>query len=405
MKRIGIYGGTFAPPHLGHLNAARAFRDALELDEVLIIPSCIPPHKAKKFDYSDSERLHMCNLAFGNDKAFTVSDMEIQDGGISYTYLTVRKLKREDNELYLLIGTDMLLSFDTWNNFQEIVSACTLCYVRRENDSSFDNAVKGKIKELTEKYSAEILPISLCPTVISSTEIRMLLAKGEDAAQYLPSEVNNFLLGRQARLDRELDALRERIRPYMSEKRYIHTLGVENAAAKLAEDILPGLKHELRCAALLHDIAKELPSKEQYSLALKSPFPVEKVAFDTEPALHSFAAPALILRDFAEYSSDRILSSVFKHTLGDGEMSVFDTVIFVADYIEQGRKYPSSILVREFLFNSLGKSRSDREKINALYKSAILCINETEKHLKLRGNVMNSISIIAKKAFEEKILQ
>lgn len=176
----------------------------------------------------------------------------------------------------------------------------------------------------------------------------------------------------------------------LSEKRYKHTLGVEQMALRLGEIYLPEKLAELRCAALLHDIAKELPEVEQLNLMRASSLSLTDEDFNTPSAYHSFAAPALILKDFPEFSTPDILSAVFNHTLGATDMSLFDKIIFIADYIEEGRVYESCSKTRKFLFDSL---EDGVDKLVALNRAICLSIESTRESLMARGRKMNSRSI------------
>ena len=129
MERIGIYGGTFNPPHMGHVHVARHAIGALCLDKLLIIPSSTPPHKALTADSpTPDDRLRMLQMTFAGEEKAEVSDLELQRGGVSYTFDTVKTLQSQypNAELFLLVGTDMLLSFDRWYRYKELLSMVTL---------------------------------------------------------------------------------------------------------------------------------------------------------------------------------------------------------------------------------------------------------------------------------------
>ena len=115
-KRVGIFGGTFNPPHIGHVEAAKAFVENACLDSLIIMPAFIPPHKEYDSIVTCEERLEMCKIAFKDVDKATVSDLEISRGGKSYTYLTLQELTSDEVELYFLCGTDMIISMDTWKN-------------------------------------------------------------------------------------------------------------------------------------------------------------------------------------------------------------------------------------------------------------------------------------------------
>ena len=170
--KLGIYGGTFSPPHMGHVNSAKAFCEQLKLDSLLIIPTNLPPHKEVLEEASARDRLKMCEIAFSGIDIATVSDMEISRGGKSYTYLTLEELSGRGDELFFLCGTDMILTFDKWRNFEKIFSLATICYARRECDKACDEQIECKVREYREKYGAKVIKIEHEVTEISSTEIR-----------------------------------------------------------------------------------------------------------------------------------------------------------------------------------------------------------------------------------------
>jgi len=183
--RIGIYGGSFNPPHIGHYRAASAFASRLKLDRLLIIPTAIPPHKKLSGSISCEKRLELSRLAFSDIPSAEVSDMEIKRGGTSYTYLTVEELYNPSDELFLLVGTDMLLSFDTWHRFEDIFKLSTVAVVMREDSEAVSRQIDSKIAQFSEKYGARIVRISVEPTEISSTAIRESIKRGIVPKEFL----------------------------------------------------------------------------------------------------------------------------------------------------------------------------------------------------------------------------
>ena len=194
--KIGIFGGTFNPIHKGHIQAVYSFFECVKPDKLFVIPTKIPPHKAIKGDDDPEIRLEMTKRAFAENRdcagKIEVSDMEIRSEGKSYTYYTLQKIKAMGfDEIYLYCGTDMLLSFDTWFRFEDILSDCTLAYASRlENESP---QASEKIAMLRERYGAKILEIPLEPIEISSSEIRDMIREGNDASAYLSDAVLDFI--------------------------------------------------------------------------------------------------------------------------------------------------------------------------------------------------------------------
>ncbi len=193
VSRIGIYGGTYAPVHNGHLVAARAFVEQMKLDRLLIIPAAIPPHKQLGFSDAPEHRLRMCELAFEGEEKIRVSDIEIARGGRSYTVDTLRALRSPKRKLFLLCGTDMMLTFDQWREFEEIFALSCPAYIRREENRELDAKIIEKNKEYYEKYGVAFRRIVADPVVVSSTDIRKKIRAGEDISDYLPAKVAEYI--------------------------------------------------------------------------------------------------------------------------------------------------------------------------------------------------------------------
>ena len=191
--RVGIYGGTFAPIHNGHVRAAKAFMEQMKLDYLFVIPAHMPPHK--QIDEADDPifRLRMCELAFKDVDGVIISDCEIKRGGRSYTYDTLKEFQRPNTRLFLLCGTDMVLSFDTWYRFEDIFKMCYPVYVRRENDPFIGNRIVSKITEYYEKYGVMFRRIVTDPIELCSTDIRGAVGRGEDISALVPPAVAQFI--------------------------------------------------------------------------------------------------------------------------------------------------------------------------------------------------------------------
>ena len=195
MKRIGLFGGTFNPPHVGHLRLARLAADAAALDVVIIMPARVPPHKEAPGLAGGADRFALCQSTFSDDPRFIVSDLELQREGKSYTVETMRMLRDNypDDKLFLIIGSDMLLSFDCWYQYEEILSLCTLLVLSREPAISpqmmRDYAVSTL--GLTEGEGFHILETK--PLSLSSTMVRKAIADGEDASAMLMPQTYAYI--------------------------------------------------------------------------------------------------------------------------------------------------------------------------------------------------------------------
>ena len=185
--RTGILGGTFNPPHYGHLHAAKQVKQALNLDKVLFVPTNLPPHKKMpKGSANTRQRCDMIKLMLDGLDWAELSMIEIERGGSSYTIDTLRELndKKIYGELFFLMGTDMLMTLDTgWREPEEICKLCTLAVVARGLGEQ--TILKKKAQFLKEKYNAKISLINSDVIEISSTEIR----NGQKLSEMLPKTV------------------------------------------------------------------------------------------------------------------------------------------------------------------------------------------------------------------------
>ena len=193
VMRIGIYGGTFAPLHRGHVAAAEAFLAQMELDLLYVIPAGIPPHK--QIDASDdpAHRLAMCERAFAGKRNVIVSDMEIRRAGKSYTVDTLRALAGEDRRLFLLMGTDMMLTLDEWREPEEIFRLCYPIYIRREQDPILEQRIITKNQLYLEKYGKIARRLMADVIELSSTEIRERVRGGAPIDDLVPETVADYI--------------------------------------------------------------------------------------------------------------------------------------------------------------------------------------------------------------------
>jgi predicted HD superfamily hydrolase involved in NAD metabolism len=193
--------------------------------------------------------------------------------------------------------------------------------------------------------------------------------------------------------------LETKIENKLSHHRYVHTLGVKRAAIKIAEYCYSGDISEIAVAALLHDISKEYSVAEQFQMMRESGKDFSDTDFMSEPVLHSFTAPVVISKDYSDFATANILSSTFNHTTGSPDMSIFDEIIFVADYVEDGRKYDSCIAVRDDLFDSFSSSFDREECIMHLHNATIAILENTIVHLIKNKQVLNERTVATRNAF------
>ncbi len=180
MKKIGIFGGTFDPVHLGHTSAAQAAAEQFGLDLVIFVPTSKPPHKPGNYEDGGVHRYNMVQIACADNGLFAVSDFEIRHGGTSYTYITAEyfREKYRDDELYFILGDEAYNQIDAWKNPERVRAALDFIVVTR----------------CDTQPPRDALFLNIAPIPISSTEVRRRIAVGEDASQMLNGGVYEYIL-------------------------------------------------------------------------------------------------------------------------------------------------------------------------------------------------------------------
>ncbi|MCL2532026.1 MAG: nicotinate (nicotinamide) nucleotide adenylyltransferase [Oscillospiraceae bacterium] len=294
--KLGFYGGSFDPPHVGHAAATQCFAHAMRLDKLLIIPAAQSPLKGNP-SVAAEHRLELCRHTFD----YPVSDLELQRIGVNYTIDTVLKLREQHPaaELFMLIGTDQLANFTRWHRWQEILQLCTVCALQRD-------AVALQTQ----------LPVHLIsgfvPVDISSTKLRGMLALGEDVSTHLTPAALDYI--QQHKLYTE---------PNLPPKRLQHSRNVADTAEQLA------IKHgadvaKAKFAGLWHDCGKYMVEHGWMHGAVGADYLQQHMGIDDED----------------------ILDAVRYHTLGRENMSTLEQIIVAADLTSTDRDYPDVEHVR-----------------------------------------------------------
>ena len=193
-----------------------------------------------------------------------------------------------------------------------------------------------------------------------------------------------------------LERLRDVVRGRLSEARFAHTLGVERAVVRLGRVLLPDAVEELRVAALLHDITKEYSEQEHMALLRKHGIELSEQDRRMPALLHSCTAPLVIERDFPEVATPAVLSAVACHTAGKADMSVFDKILYISDYIEDGRTYSACVQVRTLLFEAL--EQADVSPQEALNAAVLRALDNTIISLVNRSSIVSEQAILARNA-------
>ena len=362
--KIGVYGGTFNPPHLGHLAAARAAIEALELDKLLLIPAAVPPHKDLPQETPGLEhRLAMVEKmadAMRLPRVVEVSKLEAERYGKSYTSDTLEAIHEQypEAQLWLLMGTDMFLTLHQWHDPGAILKLADICaFGRREEDGEAVFAPQRAFLE--QQYGAKVVTMTLPDLVdISSTQLRELLARGEGAEYLHPSIygyiLRNGLYGTHADLKHlDIPELRACSYSMVKEKRVKHIRGTEEEAVRLAKRW--GADETMaRRAGILHDCTKYLELEEQLELCRKYGVELDELEQKAVKLLHSKTG-ACIARDvFGE--PDEVFWAIFWHTTAKADMTTLEKILYVADYMEPNRDFDGVERLRELAYRDLDKA-------------------------------------------------
>ena len=347
--KIGLFGGTFNPPHITHINIARKAAEQLSLDKLIAVPCGDPPHK--RCDADKNERLAMTRIAF--DGIADVWDYEISKSGKSYTVETLREVKRinPEAEIYLIIGGDSLKYFDTWYCPKEIASAATLAVANRADSDIVNSADKAQAE-----YGAKVIMLDVAPDGVSSTEIRLRYTFGMSNADCVPKAVDEYIV-RKA-LYAEYSAMVCKLKTYLTQERFMQTFYVVKRGLELAAD---EMRDKAFVACLLHDVAKYVSPDRyaEYGFVCPKGMPA--------PVVHSFLGAKVAERDFG-ITDTEILQAIKYHTTGRPDMTELEKLVYVADKTEQTRPYPLEHLLSgtldEMFLKCLAEANEYREQVH-----------------------------------------
>lgn len=386
--RIGVYGGTFNPIHRGHLTAARAAADALGLEKVLLIPDNLPPHKELPAGSATGEdRLAMCRLTAGEVPGMEVLDLELRRSGPSYTSDTLAELHAQypDDELWLLVGSDMFLSLQEWHEPERILSLAGIAAFHRTRGDETERFAQQKAN-LEQIYGARVALLENPDVVeISSTELRAQLAQGR-GRNFLTEAVYGYVLRRGLYgTHADLKHLTpEELRPialsFLKPKRMPHVLGTEHEAAVLARRYGADVT-SARIAALLHDCTKKLSMEEQLTLCEQYGIALDELERKNLKLLHAKTGAA-IARDLFGVS-DEIYWAIYWHTTGKADMTKLEKVIYLADYIEPSRDFP-------------GVEKLRRAVHADLEHGLLMALEDSIEEMRQRGNPVHPNTVEAR---------
>ena len=355
--KIGVFGGTFNPIHVGHLSLATQFADQLGLDRVLLIPTAIPPHKPAQDLAPAEHRLNLCRLAAKTDPRFVPCDLELRREGPSYTVMTLRELRNtypKEDEFFLLMGSDMFLTFESWFMAGEIALLCTLCGGARNQGELEALQTKGK-EYRARSWNCRVLDIQVKP--LSSTQVRKKVRQGEPVEGLLPPQGEEYI--RQnglygldpGKYVYDIAGYVAQMKTLLKDSRRIHSLYVAKQAVRLAKRWGENETYAL-VAGLLHDIQKNVPGDEQLQRIVNSDIIFEKT-LPQQPKLWHAAAGAIYLRDVLNIHNLQILNAVRYHTTGRANMTRLEQIVYLADLTSKDRTYGGVEKMRKLADTSL----------------------------------------------------
>ncbi len=337
--KIAIYGGAFNPVHNEHINIARAAITQLGLDKIIVVPTAISPHKKGCMTARGKDRLQLCRLAFCGLPEVEVSDYELKRGGISYSYVTCRHFKKlyKDDELYFILGADMLQSFRFWKEPLEILKCVTLAVCAREDKEQLSKL----IKDFQRTFKSETVDFGYVGKAVSSTKVRAAAALGEDVGAFVPESVRLYIKKQGLYLLPELLAVKK----YLTQERWEHTVRVAQTAAAYSRR--SGVYEiDAVTAAALHDCAKYLSENAPELNGFTPPADVPP------PVVHQFAGAYMAERTFG-IKDEHILNAIRYHTTGRENMCALEKLIFLADLLEDGRDFDGVEKLRKIFKRSL----------------------------------------------------
>jgi len=346
MGRIGVFGGSFNPPHVGHTLAIREMAAAMRLDRVLVVPAATPPHKTLAPGSPDAEtRLALLRAAVAAIPNAEVCDLELRREGPSYTADTLETLaaRYPDDRLVLLMGTDMFLSLGEWYRPDEICRLAEIATAHREADNPRLHAqLEAQADSLRRQYGAEVSLADNRFVEVSSTDVRRML-RFRCAETYLEPAVLDMILERKLYGTGEdlrglpFDRLRAVSLSLLKEKRVAHVIGCCETAVHLAR-LWGADETDAARAGILHDVTKALDFNAQLLLCGKYGIITDDFERRNWKLLHSRTGAAVAREIFGE--NEAVCDAIYWHTTGRADMTLLEKILYISDYMEPNRDFP-----------------------------------------------------------------
>ena len=368
--RIGIFGGSFDPIHNDHYEICKKFKENLNLDKVIVVPTYLSPFKSE-YVTPPTMRKEMVEIAFSNLDYVTVSDYEINQSNPSYTYKTIEWVKSNNKnaELFLLIGADSLVNFLNWKSVDYILENATLTVMGRRGFNLESEAERFKNSTGKPIFFFEY------DGKISSTFVREILKLGVSTTNYINSKVADYIVQNELYSgDKNYKFLASQLKT----SRLVHTAGVIILAEKYAKKL--GVNVEsARLSALLHDVAKYKKREDFKNVDIPKDVP--------ESIVHQYIG-AHIAENELKITDTNVLNAIKYHSTGRPNMTQLEKIIFLADLLEQGRSYDE---VDEL-----------RNAVDSDFENGFkLCIERLIKHVKNSGEQLFELTTLANEFYNK----
>ncbi len=332
---------------------------------------------------SGEERMEMCRLAFSDGSRFEVLPIELERGSKSYTVETLRELKKQypQDELYFIIGSDMLETFTQWYCWEEILSLAVICAASREK------GFKADLSGYTPEQRKRFVFLEIEPLEVSSTQIRVEIARNRESELLDPSVFG--YIKENGLYDDGLSRMRNILYEKLDAYRLYHCECVSECAAVLAEKYGADVR-KARIAGLMHDVMKNASPSEHFELMEKSGEILTEVD-KTNPKVWHQLTGAAFLRFNGIIEDEEILGAVRWHTTGRANMTLLEKIVYTADFISADRDYADVDVVRKLAEISLEDailytSRYTVEKLNKnkmpIHPATVECYNDMILHFK-----------------------
>ncbi len=350
--RIGVFGGTYNPVHLGHIWTARAVRDELSLDKLFMVVSADPPHKPDPERLPGNIRYRILDISLEGEKGILPSDVELKREGKSYTVDTLSWFSGQYRgaELFFIVGGDMLENFPEWREPDRILSMAKLCAVGRPDEV---RNMEGIARDIEARFGGRVILSAFSGPNISSTEVRRRMYDAVPVDTLVKPAVENYLYENAVYMPEDIVRIRQRLSKILKKKRLDHTMLTTCEAVKLAAHYGVDTK-KARLAAVLHDCIK-LPNRELVAYCDEHFYDISQEERDNPYLIHSRLGAVLAEEEYG-VTDPEILAAIRNHTIGRVGMSLLEKIIYVADKLEPSRDFKGVDAMRRTAYEDINKA-------------------------------------------------